>query len=186
MQAYIEFQPKKLYAIINCEKNTKWDNIYEGLYQGHLQIGHEQWLSFNVNKGVFPSEEEIAKINGWVITGSASATYDQKLLWLQGLFKLLNDIVKIKGKNARILGICFGHQALAKAFGGETGPMGKSLYIKQKVFFNEKFTEKAYVKRSGIPAELLLKQGIFINQIHGDHVSKIPPNAEHFGYFFSF
>lgn len=176
--------PKKNYAVINCESLSIWNNVYEGLYQGYFQKPHEQWLSFNVTKGIFPNEDEIKKINGWIISGSDFSVYDETLVWLKDLFLLINDIIKIKGENARILGICFGHQALAQALGGKCEKMKnflQMLTVKQNVIFNGKFWSKDFVKRSEISKKLLNKEGVLLNQSHGDHVCKLPPNAELFG-----
>ena len=185
IEAHLDYPSKKRYGIINCESNPRWHNIYEGLYQGYLQRSHEVWQSFNINKGVIPTEENIKTMSGWIITGSNCATYDKSLSWLEDLFKLLNDIARIKGGKTRMLGICFGHQALAKAFGGETEKMDKKfLMMKQRIFFTERFFEKNFVKRNEIKKDLLQREGVLLNQAHGDHVCKLPANAELYGFDF--
>lgn len=182
---YLKYEQPKFYGILNCETNPLWENIYEGLYQGYFQKPHEKWVSFKIGEGTLPKIGDILKFNGWVITGSGFSTYDENLLWLKDFFKFLNEILKIKGDEARILGICFGHQALAKALGGETEKMGEKLMIKQKIYFNQNFLEKDYVTKSKVD-RTLLKNGILLNQSHGDQVSKLPPNAEILAYIYIF
>lgn len=184
LKSRIECPEKKYFGIINCESAPAWNNIYEGLYQGHLQKEHEIWRSFNISKGVIPSESDVQNISGWVVTGSHYATYDKSLPWIEDLFKLLNDILESRKNKARILGFCFGHQALAKAFGGETEKMKRlgMLLMKQRIQLTEEFLNKEFVKKSGVSLEWLRKEGVLLNQAHGDHVSMLPPNATLYGF----
>ncbi|RBP08191.1 GMP synthase-like glutamine amidotransferase [Roseiarcus fermentans] len=51
--------------------------------------------------------------DAYVVTGSAAGVYDD-LPWIPGLIGFLRQV---KGR-AKLVGLCFGHQAMAEAFGG--------------------------------------------------------------------
>jgi GMP synthase-like glutamine amidotransferase len=68
-------------------------------------------VRFDVQAGHLP--EDPSAFSGVIVTGSAAGVYDD-LHWIP---QLLDWLKQARGKT-RILGICFGHQAMAMAFGG--------------------------------------------------------------------
>ena len=176
---------KKVFGILNTEPDSSWDNVYEACYQGYFQRPHEKWLSFKVSRGQFPDEATEKSISGWIITGSNSATYERKD-WMLQLYDLIKRIVARKGKQ-KLLGFCFGHQAIATALGGEVERMKNlefdvMLLYKNRIYLKQEFLKTNYVKNSLGFKRLNLTRGIYLNQAHGDFVSKIPECATHFGY----
>jgi GMP synthase-like glutamine amidotransferase len=67
--------------------------------------------SFDVQAGELPSRAE--DYDAYLLTGSPAGVYD-KLPWIARLTTFL----KLAKGRARLVGICFGHQIMAEAFGG--------------------------------------------------------------------
>lgn len=67
--------------------------------------------AFDVQGGELPHDP--AAFDGFVVTGSAAGVYDD-LPWIAPLQDFLR---RAKGRT-RLVGICFGHQVMAEAFGG--------------------------------------------------------------------
>ena len=67
--------------------------------------------SFRVQEGGLPARPE--DFDGYVVTGSSAGVYDD-LPWIAPLRAFLQVA---KGR-AKLVGICFGHQIMAEAFGG--------------------------------------------------------------------
>ena len=72
---------------------------------------HRRTRTFAVSEGVLPPD--VATCAAYVLTGSAAGVYDD-LPWITGLI----DFLRRARGHAKLVGICFGHQAMADAFGG--------------------------------------------------------------------
>ncbi len=84
---------------------------YSVMVQELLGPQHE-YTTFDVRKGELPARADSCA--AYVITGSASGVYDGDA-WIDGLKQFVRDA---SGQSAMV-GICFGHQLLAEAFGGQ-------------------------------------------------------------------
>jgi GMP synthase-like glutamine amidotransferase len=67
---------------------------------------------YDVRAGALPTDG--AECDAYVLTGSSAGVYDD-LPWIPDLLRFLQTA---KGR-AKLVGICFGHQAMAQAFGGQ-------------------------------------------------------------------
>jgi GMP synthase-like glutamine amidotransferase len=76
--------------------------------------GYEfEYEVYDVRDDVFPKSENDCE--AWIITGSKFNVY-QHLAWME---KLKTLILEIHASKKPLVGICFGHQIIAEAFGGK-------------------------------------------------------------------
>lgn len=66
----------------------------------------ETWDLFRVVEGEFPDSEDLAKYDGFVVSGSPADAHGDDL-WVLELCCLLQTLDAMKKK---VLGVCFGHQ----------------------------------------------------------------------------
>ena len=69
---------------------------------------------WDVEEGLHPTDGDIDSVDGFIITGSKSSAYDHKK-WIRDLEALIQ---KLHARRKKMVGICFGHQIIAKALGG--------------------------------------------------------------------
>ncbi len=75
----------------------------------------ETWHVYDVEHGIFP--ENVSRYDGFVVTGSRYSAYEDRP-WI----RRLRDLVRgIHERSIRLVGVCFGHQAIALALGGDVG-----------------------------------------------------------------
>ena len=74
--------------------------------------------SYDVEAGALPPD--VGRHDAYLITGSSAGVYET-LPWIP---KLITFLRAAKGK-ARLVGICFGHQIMAEAFGGRVEKSAK-------------------------------------------------------------
>jgi GMP synthase-like glutamine amidotransferase len=84
---------------------------YVSMFEGLLAGRGYDWASYDVPAGDYPDEPEAC--DGYILTGAAAGVYDGDP-WIDELFQFLRAA---RGR-AKLVGICFGHQAMAQAFGG--------------------------------------------------------------------
>ena len=82
-------------------------SMFERLLDGR---GYE-WASYDVAHGSYPDRVEAC--DAYLVTGAAAGVYDGDP-WIADLLAFLRAA---RGR-AKLVGVCFGHQAMAQAFGG--------------------------------------------------------------------
>ena len=96
----------------------EYPDMFIRLLRADPSVSFSVW---DVEEGCHPNETEIDSIDGFIITGSKSSVYDDKQ-WIRDLEALIQ---KLHAKRKKMVGICFGHQIIAKALGGEVSKSDK-------------------------------------------------------------
>ena len=132
-----------------AEQHGQYTDMFQRLLAGHgFSFG-----TWNVVDGRFP--DSTGDSDGWLITGSRHSVYEGSP-WIRKLEQFLRDCY---ADCVPVVGVCFGHQALASALGGKV----------------EKFDGGWGVGRQTY--EFGGKE-ICLNAWHQDQVTEIPEAAE--------
>ena len=121
---------------------------------------------YEVAQNQFPKDAE--ECDGYVITGSPAGVYDE-FDWIQNLEEFIRTCHQHKIKT---LGICFGHQILAKALGGTVIKSDKGWGI--GVIKMQLDNKSKWIPSSEAELNSMLYS-------HQDQVTKLPQNAKLIG-----
>ena len=120
------------------------------------------WRVYNVLDDQFPAA--IDEVDGFITTGARAAVYDQ-MPWYNALAELIRTI---DAAGVPLVGICFGHQAIADALGGEVinSPKGWGIGVHE-------------YKTAGQAAWMSPAQPTFhVPACHQDQIVSLPPGSE--------
>jgi GMP synthase (glutamine-hydrolysing) len=130
-------------------------------------LGLQESIEMRVHNGTgdgLPAIEDVSKPgHAVIVSGSAGPVYEKKP-WIPPLVDFLKNANEA---GSWILGICFGHHALALALGGEVreNPRGR-----------EMGTVRIYLTGEGEASSLFdgFRSGDPVNLVHRTHVSRMP------------
>jgi GMP synthase-like glutamine amidotransferase len=127
--------------------------------------GYEfKFESFSVIRAEMP--ESIYDCDGWLITGSRHGVYEN-LEWM----RLLQDFIRELAKaGVPLIGVCFGHQIIAQALGGEVVKSDKGWSVGPQRYR----IDQAPSWMKGKP------QSVDIYAYHQDQIETLPPSAQVF------
>ena len=166
------------FCILYCYGVPKWQGRGAELWAAALgSSAPEAWSIYDVTLGQYPSPAQLAACSGVVITGSPSGVYDDAP-WIAPLLRWIRAAVELPA-GPRLLGGCFGAQAICQALGGTV--------LRTPVFVlrAESITAAAPCSApSPIPSlTALLAQagGVRLLEAHGDACAALPPGATPLG-----
>ena len=164
----------KKIAYINTEDAPKWHDQLE-VFAAALQLLPEAFEKFDAFADQFPSAAALQRgeYSGVLITGSHFSAVDPTLPWLTGLFASIRAAAA--APDVRVLGCCFGAQAVAVALGGAVGanPDGRFCYGVEEIALDG--PRAARLLPEALPPTLRLLES------HGEQVTRLPPTAELLG-----
>lgn len=156
-----------LNAIPSAGGTVDWQGTPVDAYIRFLEQARPgfEYAGFNVADGQFPDSVDACDV--YIITGSPRGVYDLDP-WIARLLDFLREAFRA-GK--KLVGICFGHQALAQALGGRAEKSEKGFNFGLKQF-----------DVSGIkPWMNGRRDSCSLYFVHQDQVTRLPPGAEHLG-----
>lgn len=129
----------------------------EDALQIDLAIDH-----YNIEQGEYPAR--VDECDGYIITGSKRSVYDDEP-WIHNF---RDYVVELNAKKSKLVGICFGHQMIALALGGNTeaAEVGWGVGIHQSKIVQQ----KSYMKPKLDCVSAIVS--------HKDQVTLLPPGAE--------
>ncbi|WP_251977722.1 type 1 glutamine amidotransferase [Salinicola avicenniae] len=151
------------------------DDVAEPLREAHgnypqqfarLLTGIEPALTFRVWRCLdddMPTAADVEAIDGWLITGSKYGVNDGDA-WIDHLCEFVRDLWEAKRP---LIGVCFGHQLIARALGGEVerSPRGWGVGVS----FNQIADREPWMQPWQPGLDLLVS--------HQDQVRTLPPRS---------
>lgn len=124
---------------------------------------HWRFSVVRVIDGELPASADA--FDGYVITGSPASVNDDSLPWVP---RLLDFIRQLHGQRSCTIGLCFGHQAIARALGGQVqrNPQGWCLGL--------------HATRWPWPLPWMTppRASTMLLAAHNEQVTQLPPGAE--------
>ena len=138
---------------------------YPDMFMELLGRDAYDWRTYAADEGEYPAAPE--DCDAYIVTGSAAGVYDDDP-WIG---QLLDFLRAAKGR-ARLVGVCFGHQAMAQAFGGQVIKSPKGWGIGEHAY-DVVSLEPWMDGPEGVGAPTMR-----LPASHQDQVVALPPNAE--------
>ncbi len=132
---------------------------YGIMFQDLLGPGHD-YVTYDVQAGQLPADPD--ECDAYIVTGSSAGVYDD-LPWIAPLKAFL-----VQAKGQPLVGVCFGHQVMAEAFGGKVLKSDKGWGVGLQVY--DVAEPQPWMGQDG-------DVKVAVPGSHQDQVVEIPPGA---------
>jgi GMP synthase-like glutamine amidotransferase len=135
--------------------------MFDALLRPH--VAGLTWSRFDACHGELPAR--VDECDAWICTGSRASAYGSDA-WIAALAGFL---VRLRDAGAPFAGICFGHQVLARALGGEVAraPGGWGVGVREMTILRREPWMDPPLERCRLP------------HMHADQVTRLPDGAVH-------
>ncbi|KAJ7740929.1 class I glutamine amidotransferase-like protein [Mycena maculata] len=150
------------YAMFTRLLHASGEGIADSDIEGKVQVD-----AYDVQKMVYPKDltsHDGIPYDGILITGSKDSAYTD-VPWINKLVEYVAEVAD-GPKKIKIVGICFGHQIIARALGGKCVANGG----KWEVGITQVGLTELGKKVFGI------ERPLYIEEMHQDHVPEVPAN----------
>ncbi len=130
-----------------------------------------EWVNYDVHLNHFP--QSVNACDAYLISGSKHGVYDN-FPWMARLAEFIVEIVAAK---KRLVGICFGHQIIAHAMGGEVIKVDKGFAVGRHAYKIALPSAISQLAKGNDFAQQAITS-FTTNALHGDQVVVLPDSAE--------
>lgn len=146
------------------DRFTGFKELFENYFSTYV-ASSLKFRPYEVSREEFPIH--LDECDAYVITGSKFGVYDNES-WISQLLALVRDV--FFKSDAKLVGICFGHQTIAQALGGEV--------CKSELGWTVGLQEYEIISR--LPWMTEQRNCFQLLASHQDRVTQLPPQAINF------
>lgn len=165
------------YGVVVCDNTEKWGGVsgigkrFIDAFGSNSEL--EKWQLFAACEGEVPTEKDLDTFDGFFISGSPHSANDN-IKWINDLKKFISSSA-LNSSKARVVGVCFGHQLIGAALGGQVtaNPSQKFVLQSEEVKTDKSFQGNEAIKKIIGNNDVSLR----LLECHGECVATLPAGA---------
>jgi GMP synthase-like glutamine amidotransferase len=136
-----------------------YEDMFRRLFAGHAEV---EIVAYDAIAGELPADP--SECDAWITTGSRHSVNDDEP-WIRDLEEFVREVAEVE---VPFVGICFGHQLIAKALGGSVVRSDRGWGVG--------------IKEVQVREDVGLGQTYRVLNSYQDQVNTLPPGAEVLGW----